>query len=208
MNYFSGGDFEAALVDTQKRTPRCSPLQTQWPSGLTSPELPGVSPSDIFDMFCHWLVSIKSYEFGTTQYWKISPGEEGRLWDQWQEAGFVALGWPEFGDLTGVSKEQFKTKRDQLNQRFPDYTKHGTRQVWQFTRIAEGDRVIANRGNREILGVGTVLGPYYFEIRAEYPHRFPVQWDDVSRRPVDEPRWSRALMELDSAEFHRLKSRL
>ena len=36
------------------------------------------------------------------RYWVISPGEQGRLWDDFQQSGVIAIGWDPFdlGDLT------------------------------------------------------------------------------------------------------------
>jgi 5-methylcytosine-specific restriction enzyme B len=204
LNYFNDNNFKADLADYPETNAALLALTSSLSEQLTSPELPNVSPSDMFDMFCHWLVAVKNFEFGTTQYWKIAPGEEARFWDEWRDSGFMAMGWREFGDLSGLTKVQFNAKRDLIVQEHPEYTKQGTRQLWQYTRIAEGDRVIANRGKTEILGVGTVVGPYYFEADAEYPHRFPVQWDDLTPRRVNEQGWGKTLEELEPAKFRAL----
>jgi 5-methylcytosine-specific restriction enzyme B len=204
LNYFTGKNFKAELADYPETNAALLALTNSLTEKLTSAQLPAVSPSDVFDMFCHWLVAVKNFEFGTTQYWKIAPGEDARFWDEWRDSGFIAMGWREFGDLSGVTKAQFDAKRDLLAQEHSEYTKQGTRQLWQYSRIAEGDRVIVNRGKTEILAIGTVMGPYYFEHGAEYPHRFPAQWDDLKPRRVNEQGWGKALVELEPAKFRQL----
>ena len=36
------------------------------------------------------------------------------------------------------------------------------------------DAVVANRGQREVIGIGRVVGPYYFVPDQEYGHRLPI----------------------------------
>jgi 5-methylcytosine-specific restriction enzyme B len=57
-----------------------------------------------------------------------------------------------------------------------DWTRNGLNQLWNFSQIKEGDRIVANRGTTEVLGIGTVTGPYQFDPNAEdYSHILPVR---------------------------------
>ena len=142
------------------------------------------------------------------QYWKISPGTNGVLWSICREQGYIAVGWPEFGDLSGVNRVYFEAQQTKILDSRKDWTQAGTQQVWKFAKqIHPGDRVVANRGTTEILGVGTITGPYYFEPGATHPHRYPVRWDDVSPRTVNEYGWRRTLIQLDKEKFFRLVDR-
>jgi 5-methylcytosine-specific restriction protein B len=85
-----------------------------------------------------------------------------------------------------------------------DWTIVGTNQVWTFAQIQEGDRIVANRGTTEILGIGSVIGPYYYIDGQRHGHRLPVRWDDTTLRQIEKGGWRRTLIELDQAEFEAL----
>jgi len=136
------------------------------------------------------------------RYWKIAPGRDAWNWDACRQGGFIAVGWDELGDVSGLSRGEFDARRDELVATHDDWTKVGATQVWTFSRIIrEGDRIVANRGTTEVLGMGTVLGPYYFEQGVRHSHKLPVEWDNLTRRRVDEYGWRRTLVELDKNKF-------
>ncbi|WP_309224598.1 AAA family ATPase [Halomicronema sp. CCY15110] len=83
-------------------------------------------------------------------------------------------------------------------------SKGGQSQVWQFAQIEEGDRIVANRGQSEVVGIGTVTGAYYYAPEAEdQKHRLPVQWEDTTTRSIQhlKLKWVKTLLELDAEEF-------
>jgi hypothetical protein len=133
------------------------------------------------------------------QYWKIAPGENAWQWDECCEGNFIAIGWEEIGDVSNMSKEEFDQRLTELG-----WSGTGADQVWRFTHIAEGDQIVANRGMREILGVGTVIGPYYFVRDIRHGHRLPVRWDDLTLRQINEPGWRRTLVPLSREKFETL----
>lgn len=120
----------------------------------------------------------------TTQFWKVAPGENARLWSQCHEGGYICVGWKEIGDMRQYTESAvFKDKYREL---------HGSnrqcKEIWSFAKeLKKGDIVIANNGLQSIVGVGTVTGDYYFDdSRAEYKHCVPVQWDITTEFPVPE----------------------
>ena len=147
------------------------------------------------DMFCHWLVAVKKTSFRDMSFWKIAPGDNAWQWEECHEKGFIAIGWDEIGDVSNLSRAEFDVRRDELIAKHHDFGKAGVNQVWRFSRIREGDRIVANRGVNEVLGIGTVTGPYYFVPNEQFGHRLPVKWDDVTTRTVNEGGWRRALVE-------------
>jgi 5-methylcytosine-specific restriction enzyme B len=159
---------------------------------------------DLFDAFSHWLVAVKKFDFGSTGYWKIAPGEQGQAWWEWRDGGFAAIRWSELGDLTAVPYQEFARRRDESLPDHPDWTRGGIEQVWTFTQIQEGDRVVANNGTREVLGLGRVTGPYYFVPDEEFGHRLPVEWDDVRPRPVERGGWRRTLVKLSRSDYEQI----
>ena len=112
-------------------------------------------------MFGHWLVAVKGPPW-ETRYWKIAPGEDAWQWVECREQGFIAIGWEELGDVSAMKREQFNARRHELVAQHSEWKEHGVEQVWKFAHIEEGDRIVANRGTTEVLGIGTVTGPYFF----------------------------------------------
>lgn len=141
---------------------------------------------------------------GEVRYWKIAPGENAWQWDECREQGFIGIGWDDFGDLTNFTRIEFDLKRDQLLNDHSDWTPEAVEQVWKFTQIKEGDRIVANRGTSEVLGIGTVVGPYYFQAGERYPHRLTVQWDDISPKSVNMGGWRKTLIELKRDTFENI----
>ena len=139
------------------------------------------------------------------RYWKVAPGREAWNWEECRDGGFIAVGWEELGDLSRLSKSEFEMRRDQLVAKHDDWTSTGVDQVWTFSHIIEeGDRVMANRGTTEVLGIGTVTGPYHFVPGIRHGHRLPVRWDDLTPRQIREGGWRRTLLELDRRKFEEI----
>ncbi len=132
-------------------------------------------------------------------YWKIAPGRDAWQWKDCRQNGFIAVGWDEMGDISRLSKPGFESKGMRQN-----VSKGGLEQLWKFAHIKEGDRIVANRGTTQVLGIGTVVGPYYFVHDEDFGQRLPVKWDDLKPRLVKEPGWRRTLIELDREKFERI----
>ncbi len=135
---------------------------------------------------------------------KISPGRGGELWDDWRSEGYAAIGFSDLGYLAGNSRQEFDLRQKDASVRNPDWGKAGPVQAWTLREIPEGSFLIANRGTSEILGVGKVVGRYYFVPDSELGDRLPVKWFATTVRSVDQPGWRRTLMGLDKEEFEEL----
>jgi hypothetical protein len=207
INYFAWTSHQNSLTEYPALNETGHNLIEEFVGRVDKDQVPaGVRDSDLFDMFCHWLVAIRSFNPTserkyTVRYWKIAPGENAWQWEECRDQGFIAIGWSELGDLSGLVREEFEARRDELIAEHPDWTKEGIEQAWKFTQLREGDRVVANRGTTKVLGVGTVAGPYYFIPDNEHGHRVPVRWDDLTPRQVKEEGWRRTLVELDKEKF-------
>lgn len=144
-------------------------------------------------------------ENSVIRYWKIAPGEDAWQWKDCRENGFIAVGWDEIGDVSRLSKTEFESKRSKLDSQYEGWGKVGLEQLWKFAHnIKKGDRIVANRGTTTVLGIGTVVGPYYFVNDEDFGHRLPVKWDDLKPRLVKESGWRRTLIELDREKFERI----
>lgn len=169
-------------------------------------------PADLFDEFSHWLVAIKGFDFDAkTRFWKIAPGDNASLWEQCKRDGYISLGWEEMGDLSGLERAEFNSRRDALiESKGPSrgWTANALNQLWSFRSISVGDRVVANRGTSEVLGIGTAVGTYYFIPDVHHGHRIKVRWDDTRPRPVSQLGWRRTLVELDEPTFRAIAGKL
>lgn len=215
IGYFAGTKCSSKLVDYPKVNERGKRLIQQLVSIMQSLWASDLSYQDQFDMFCHWLMAIKRHPLIPTRYWKIVPGENPWQWEECRDQGFITLGWQgkEFGDLSDLTKHQFDQRvKDVLaSDAATRLSKTGVQQLWHFSHIQEGDRIVVNRDTREVLGIGTVTGPYYYqENTPSSSHRLPVRWDDLTVRSVtvqsaDKFGGRRALVKLDQETFDKVQ---
>jgi hypothetical protein len=218
LNYFLSSEYKQSLADYPAANSAALSFSKEviGQLGQQYPELSKLHVGDLFDIFCHWFVGVKKFfdeeeiapvpdvdefENGNVGYWKIAPGGKAWQWDECRLGGFIAIGWDELGDLTSVTRKEFERRRAELLAIHPNWTADAVEQVWRFAHIKVGDRIIANRGTTQILGIGTVTGPYFHESNAEMSHRLPVHWDDTKVRSVSEGGWRRTLVKLDEAKF-------
>ncbi|REJ85105.1 MAG: hypothetical protein DWQ36_14585 [Acidobacteria bacterium] len=143
------------------------------------------------------------------RYWKIAPGKKAWNWDRCREGGFIAMGWSLLGDLRRFeSQEEFEEERERIHAKEGDYSKVGCAQLWTFRSIAPGDKVVANRGKSEVLGIGTVTEGYHFDPSSErHHHRLGVHWEHTEPFQVNERGWQRTLIELGKTKFQKLTDR-
>lgn len=132
-------------------------------------------------------------------YWLIAPGEGARLWEQWQEQGIAAIGWPELGDLTDYnSKEEILKTLDQV----PNTNNWLVAlMLWNISReMKPGDIVFAKLGRSEVIGWGEVAGGYSFAgEKEEYPHVVAVDWKVKKAVKISERKLAiKALTELNN----------
>lgn len=142
------------------------------------------------------------------RYWKIAPGRNAAGWIEWRDKGIASIGWPELGDLTGLTKVVFDEKVAECEKKFPGYKKLGMNQVWLFRSIKPGDRIIANAGQSKLVGIGTVTEGYRFSPNwhfvegEDYPHQVKVAWDVIVPKKIPQQQhWLKAIIEISNEEF-------
>lgn len=133
------------------------------------------------------------------RYWVIAPYNSTKpkifekVWEYDLKNGTIALGWIELGDISELRE------KSELESRYrgvygDTVSKSAcTRDVnalWGFYHeISPGDVVIARRGTKKIIGIGTVTGsPFYDEKRGRervahstedfYSKFLPVKWEE------------------------------
>ncbi len=209
INHFAGTSHSQKLREYPETNATGWALIQEFAPVMHRFDMPDLRDSDLFDMFSHWLVAVKGFNFRPVRYWKIAPGEKAWNWDACLEGGFIAIGWDELGDVSEMEKSEFDERLEALDAEYPDggWNKFGAGQVWTFAHeIQEGDRVVANRGTTEVLGIGTVLGAYEFVPDERHGHRLPVTWDDLTPRRVNEGGWRSTLVKLDRDKFETIRN--
>jgi len=204
MNYFTDAKFGQHIGEYPAANEHLKRTVADLEEHMTSPSGMEASIEDVFDTFCHWLVSVKKHPLRQTRYWKIAPGEDAWNWEACKNGGYIAMGWDELGDVSRMDRKTFIAKADELVRSHPDWTKVRLEQVWKFSRIKEGDVIVANQGTSKILGLGLVNGEYYFVTREKHGHRLPVIWEDTRPRSISEGGWRRTLVELERSKFEEL----
>lgn len=127
---------------------------------------------------------------------KIAPGRDARFWDDCHRDGYICVGWDEIGDLRAY--DDFAEYREVFRQREggdspASHITRKARELWTLRELVPGDRVVANRGTREVLAVGTVIEPAYEwrPERPEYKHTVRVEWDtSVAKLIPEQPTWA------------------
>jgi hypothetical protein len=159
-------------------------------------------PGDLFDLFSEWLVSERNFAFHPTTYWRITLDDDPSLWLEWQEGGYVAMGWDEMGDVGEIGQNEFHARRDSLLHQYPQWRKSDLNQLWRFAhQLHEGDKILVTAPHNRILGYGTLVAPYYFVSEVGLGHRRPIEWEDVTPREAELPE-ARGLVRMQSTLFH------
>lgn len=200
VNYLAGTKHSQNLNDYQKVNDTERQLIEELADVLNEAGGP-LSSADTFDLFCHWLVAVKKVDLAEVHYWKIDAGEQAWEWEESRTKGFVAIGWGDIGDVSGLSKADFRARWAEVSSQHADWAPGTADQIWSFANIREGDRIIASKGTKEVLGIGTVIGPYFFVPDVRHGHRLPVMWEDTRRRVVNRPGWKKTIIKLSAEEF-------
>ncbi|MCC8176011.1 MAG: hypothetical protein LIO91_06205 [Bacteroidales bacterium] len=116
----------------------------------------------------------RNYLSRNKQYWLFAPGHNADNWDRDFSLGEMSIGWDELGNL-----RQYKTKGAlQKGMREAKMDVKSANQILNFSQgIREGDVVLARCGRGQIIGMGTVEGPYKFdESKEEFCNIHKVNW--------------------------------
>ena len=110
------------------------------------------------------------------KYWTYAPGHGADRWDEFYEAGMLAIGWDKAGDLSQYAdKEALRRKLQELR---PGSQKNSARACWDFANVMEvGDIVFAKQGIKKIVGYGVVTGHYLFDDKMQsYKNTRRMEW--------------------------------
>lgn len=114
----------------------------------------------------------------TVHYWIYSPGDKAANWNEFYNAGIMAIGWDSIGDLkTFTGKEDMKQRMKETIDPDKSY-KNAAHITWQFANDMKiGDVVFAKKGTSFIVGRGVVTSDYkYDDSRQHYKNVRKVNW--------------------------------
>ena len=126
------------------------------------------------------------------RFWVVSPGEDGFLWNEFQERKIVAIGWDELGPLDQYPDRESVTiaLRAHRAEGAPNPIMSSLA-CYQFVREMNlGDYVIAKIGRSKLLGVGVVRSEYRYDSnRTQYRNVRDVQWLKAANLDLPEELW-------------------
>ena len=112
------------------------------------------------------------------RYWLYSPGKNAERWDEFYNAGIMAIGWDKIGDLSAYdSKEAMKqAMKAKIDPNRP--YKMAAHATWQFANeMNPGDIVYAKRGMHIVIGRGVVESEYIYDpSRNDFMNVRKVRW--------------------------------
>ena len=115
----------------------------------------------------------------TVHYWIYSPGENSSMWSEFYQAGIMAIGWGEIGDLKAFdSKDAMKAKMKEVIDPSLSY-KNAAHATWQFANeMKVGDIIFVKKGMYQLVGRGVVTSDYEYddERTDEYANYRKVNW--------------------------------
>lgn len=215
INYFVGSSFRQQLTDYPAANAAGRGLIAELQDRMRDLSQSDARPADLFDMFCHWLVTEKHFEPIDTRVeegnavprervgdmgprdsgkapqriWLYAPGSRATYWNEFRGAGIAAIGWDQVGDLKSLrDPDAIKARMDEV---YPEpESVVNANQCFDFAhRMRPGDWIYAKKGRREIVGFGVIKSEYRFDPEREYFQNVrEVHWQKSGSWPVAEGR--------------------
>lgn len=153
-------------------------------------------------------------EIKENNYWQISPAEKASLWKDFLDNSIAAVGFSKFDfDLKDISK---KDLLDKFRDLYPDSSERSAKikvnQLWNFLNLKPEYKIITNKGQSLLLGLGIVKGGYKFRPeRKEYKHTIDVEYYKVSEDGIPIPeqlkkKFGKTIIPLKKNEFETLEA--
>ncbi len=103
------------------------------------------------------------------RYWLYAPGEKAIYWDEFYQAGIMAIGWDVIGDLSKIAdkSEMQKIMTERIDP--GSSNKNDAKATWQFVHeMKPGDIIFVKRGRSKIIGRGEVVSGYEYDASRDY----------------------------------------
>lgn len=126
---------------------------------------------------------------------KIAPGRNAKFWKDCLHNHHICVGWGKVKDLKQYGSEgelRAAVNEKLYSGRAPGPASNTAWQLWTLRNLHPGDKVIVNKGNSIVLGVGTVTGLYRWNAKHHYPHTVPVDWGTAHKpkRIPSQKKWN------------------
>jgi 5-methylcytosine-specific restriction protein B len=110
--------------------------------------------------------------------WMYAPGKDAIYWDEFFDAGIMAIGWDALGDLSqyGSPEDIAAAHKDAIGT--SENPRNDARACFDFAKTMQpGDIVYAKRGTSKVIGCGFVTGPYEWQpSRPKFKNTRSVRW--------------------------------
>lgn len=131
--------------------------------------------------------------------WVIGAGRGARLWDEWQQQGYISLGW-DIGDISVMKTSH--VIMEALAETDDGGGPNDVKAMYQFAHeMQKGDLVFVKQGRSRLMGWGIVASEYQFEANGGHSHRRLVQWKSQEVR--DLPPYTMAIKTLTPIPPHK-----
>lgn len=131
------------------------------------------------------------------RFWVIAPYDSTQkkifnsVWEYDLKNGTIAIGWDELGDISKLDQSELLARYQEANPHIKEkkIITRDTNVLWSFYhKIKQGDIIVARRGTKKIVGIGTVSGSSYYNEEAgrervndktaySYSNLIPVKWE-------------------------------
>jgi len=111
------------------------------------------------------------------RYWLLATGKGGELWGDFYDSGTARVGFTrDLGDIGALDRDQIAERMDLDDD--DRARSNDLRALYDFaTTMQVGDRIIAKRGRREVVGYGVVRSEYQYDAdQGDMKHSRSVDW--------------------------------
>ncbi|MCB0139738.1 MAG: hypothetical protein KDE50_07515, partial [Caldilineaceae bacterium] len=84
LNYVGERSFLTALTEYPRANGALQALVQELTGELQISPANGLAPADLFDLFCHWLISERQYSLRESRHWAIAVGDDDWVWEEWR----------------------------------------------------------------------------------------------------------------------------
>jgi len=136
-------------------------------------------------------------------YWKVSPGPRAENWEDFKNAGIIAIGWNKIGDISQKTSDEIEKI---FEEKYPNELDTS---IQRFMKIKPGDIIFANKGLESIVGIGKVLATYRYDPSNIYHHILDVEWFDTKEKKIPGGRagWLKTVISIPKEEALKYLSR-
>jgi len=140
---------------------------------------------------------------------KVTPGKQASLWPDALQHNRIRVGWDELGDLSIYdSTAELALRLTSLYDVNKSTATKTAKALELFRDLKPGDRIIANRGTKAVIGIGTVTSGYLYDVDlSDYRHVIGVQWTDTDERAVSfGSAWMPTIVRVTNAQLRDITS--